>query len=565
MRAAALAALLLLAGAAVAQPAARAATAAEAGEAEHVHTLQPGDTLIGLGQRLFAEPGHWREVARLNRVRDPYRMPVGSTLRIPLRLLRSEGASAAVTAVRGSVLGAGGTAALASGQQLAEGSEIVTGADGQASLRLVDGTVLRLRAGSRLRIDESRRWPTVDATRSAVRLEQGRVEVQAQPARGGQPGFRIGTPQGVLGVRGTEFRVESEGGRTRAEVLEGLVAASAVGAAGAAGAAVQPVAAGFGTVIDATGVATPLPLLPPPATAQLPALHERPLVRLEMQPLAGATAWRVQIGVDERFEQLLADVRSATPELRIAGLDDGRHPMRLRAVDANGLEGRDALATLVLKARPEPPLPRAPAPRAVIGGSRADFAWTASSQAQRYRVQIARVDAGTAAATAATAFAAPLRDEAGLTDTTLAVEGLAPGPYLWRLASVRGDGDQGPFGDPLPFEMRALPPPPAPPGPPTVGDDSLRLYWQGLPGQRFELQLARDAGFAELVGRHETERSEIELPLPGDGRFHVRLRARDADGFVGPWSAAQHFDLVPCVRAGSGGCWRVDGGRLQRP
>ena len=527
-------------------------------EPVHLHTTAPGDTLIGLARRLLVEPARWPELQRLNAVRNPRRLPVGGTLRIPLSLMRSEPAPAAVSAVRGSVRS--GDAAVTTGQSLPEGSELRTGDDGHVTVRLVDGTVLRLRSGTRARIDESRRLPGAGSTRSGVRLEQGRVEVEAQPARGGQPGFRIVTPQGVLGVRGTEFRVDADETRTRSEVLEGVVAAR-----GAVAAEEQRVAAGFGTVIDAGGrVAPPTPLLPAPDLARLPPLHERPLVRLSLPLPPGAVGWRAQVGADDRFEALLADVRSETPELRIAGLDDGRYPIRLRAVAANGLEGRDARSTLTLKARPEPPLPRAPAARAVVRGDRVEFAWAASSEARRYRLQLALMTPGSDPAAAA--FDTPgqdLKDLKDLDALTATVQPLPPGHYAWRLASLRADGDQGPFGDPQAFELRPLPPPVAPPAPPTVGDQSIRVFWQGLPGQQFDFQLARDAAFTQVIDERRTDRTEIELPLPGSGRFHVRLRGRDADGFVGPWSASQHVDVVPCVRVAQGSCVRVEGGNLQ--
>ena len=529
-----------------------AARSAPADEAAHVHLTVAGDTLIGLGRRYLADPGQWPQLASVNQVRNPRRLPVGRGIRIPLRLMNVEPAPASVLAASGAVRS--GNAAVAVGQSLPEGSDLATGADGHVTVRLVDGTLLRLRAGGRLRIDESHRVPAAAAVRSGVQLDQGRVEVQAQPARGGQPGFRIHTPQGVLAVRGTEFRVATEAMQTLGEVLEGAVAVAGRDGAG------QHVSAGQGTVVDAAGrVAAPLALLPAPDLSGLPALHEQPLVRLVLPPLPGAAGYRVQVARDERFDALLADLRSATPELRIAGLADGRYPMRLRAVGGNGLEGRDALATLWLKARPEPPLPRAPAARATLRGSAADFAWTASSEAARYRLQLARDD-GSAAP-----FSAPLLDLKDLAALAHRADGLPPGVYVWRVGSVRADGDAGPFGDPMHFELRALPPQPAPPEPPAVGDRSIRFFWQGVPGQRFELQVARDADFQTRVAEPLLDGNTFELPLPGPGRHFVRLRARDADGFVGPWSATQFFDVPNCVRDAQAGCVRTEGGPLQPP
>ncbi|MCA0240356.1 MAG: FecR domain-containing protein [Proteobacteria bacterium] len=521
------------------------------GEAVHEYVVQRGDTLIGLGRRFLIDPAAWGELARSNQMRDPRRMAVGRTLRIPLRLMRTEPAPATVVSASGAAQSGG--AELVNGQQVAEGAAVSTGADGQVTLRLVDGTLLRLRPAGRVQIEESRRVPGTEGVRSGVRLEQGRVEVQAKPAGGGQPGFRIGTPQGVLAVRGTEFRVNADAATTRGEVLEGTVAAS-----GSPTAAEQRVGAGRGTLIDAAGQVTPpVALLAAPDLAGLPALHERPLVRLALAPLPGAVAYRAQVARDERFDVLLADVQSASPELRIAGLEDGRYALRVRAVDKLGLEGLDARGTLQLKARPEPPLPRAPAPRAEIRGDKADFAWAANSQAATYRLQIARADA------APRAFDAPLHDLRDLTQLDHVLERLAPGAYVWRLASIKADGDQGPYTDPLTFEMKPLPPQPAPPGPPTVSDGSVRLFWQGLAGQRFDFEVATDEAFTRFVAQLALDTTEIDLPLKGaTGRFYVRLRAKDADGYVGPWSSTQHFDVPNCVRDAQRGCVQLQGGLL---
>lgn len=532
--------------------AATAAAPAPDGEL-YVHQVVPGDTLIGLGQRLLTQPAAWPQLQRLNRVRDPRRMPVGSELRIPLALMRTEPAPATVASTRGDARLAGQP--LAPGQPVAEGGQISTGPDGQVTLRLVDGTQLRLRSGSRLHLDLSRRLPGTDSSLSGVQRDEGRLEAQtpARPARGGRPGFRVNTPQGVLAVRGTEFRVGHDAQGTRGEVLQGVVGVAGRVAGGTA--AEVRLAAGFGTVIDASGrVAVPQPLLPAPDVSGLPALHERPLVRLTLPAQPGATGYRVQVAADEGFDQLLADVSAPTPELRIAGLDDGRYRVRLRAIGPQGVEGLDATAVLTLKARPEPPLPRAPAPDGVIRGQQVQLAWAASSQAQRYRLQVRRADAD---------GAAPVLDLPALDGLSHTLDAVEPGRYQWRLRSLRANGDAGPWGDALGFEVKPLPPTPGPPAPPEVGDDTVRFFWQRLPGQTFEFHVARDAAFQQVVHRQDIDGTAIELPLPGTGRFHVRLRARDADGFVGPWSASQHFDVTACVRDSQQACVRVEGAKLQ--
>ncbi len=515
---------------------------AAAAEPAFLYTTAVGDTLIGLGRRFLVDPAGWPELTRANAVPNPNRIPIGTVLRIPLRLMATEPLPALVTAVSGEVR-TSGDAAVTAGQSLPEGSELRTG-DGNATVQLVDGTVLRLRAASRLQIDESQRIPRAGMVRSGVRLQQGQVEVQARRAAAGQPGFRIGTPQGVLGVRGTEFRVgaDDSSGLTRGEVLEGAVAAD-----GAAARPGQLVKAGFGVVVDRTGsVAPPVALLPAPDLSQLPALQERPLVRFTLAAMTGAAAHRGQVSRDASFEQLLVDTRTTSTELRIAELPDGDYVLRVRGEDVHGLQGLNAEHRFRLKARPEPPLPSAPAPRAISSGDGVGFAWTFNPDARSYRLQLSRSED----------FAAPLQDLRGQTERTLALAGLAPGVYFWRLASERSATDQGPFGAVHRFELRPLPPPPKPA---QVGEESLQLSWEGLPGQTFEVQFARDAAFTALILERKVDAPSIELALPGSGRFYVRVRARDADGFVGPFTTPQQFDIPNCLRAGSGGCVKAGG------
>jgi hypothetical protein len=540
-----------------------AAQIAAQGTEEPVHVLAAGrgDTLIGLGKRYLLDPKRWPELARANRLPNPNRIATGQPIRIPLRLMRVESVPATVLSVTGTAsAGAAGAAPniLQPGQTVPEGGEVITGPDGHVTIRLVDGTLLRLRPDSRLQLRESNRLRDADAVRSGARLKSGRIEVEAAPAPPGRPGFTVDTPQGVLGVRGTEFRVavaaagsgDATAG-TRGEVLGGAVAFT-----GAASPAGERVPSGFGSLIGQRGdVVPPIRLLPAPLTQGLPNLQERLLMRFALPVQAGAVAYHGQIARDAAFDQVVADLVSPGPELRFADLPDGDYVLRVRSVDGKGLEGLDASHAFRLKARPEAPLPSAPAPRAVLIGERAELAWTASPAAQSYRLRLA----------SSTDFKTPLRDVQGLQGLGTVLDGLAPGTYYWQLASARagaaaGALDQGPWGDVSSFEMRPQAPVPLPP---RVSERAINFAWAGLPGQTFDFEVARDPAFAQvLVKRQLTEpRFELTLPLPppSSGRFYVRLRATDADGYVGPFGGAQFFEIEDqnCWRDGSGNCVRA--------
>jgi hypothetical protein len=536
------------------------AQGADTAEAMHVVDAVRGDTLIGLAQRYLAEPKRWPEMARANALRNPNRLAIGDRIRIPLRLMRTEPVPATVVSVTGNVSGGAAatpTSSLQAGQTVPEGGEVVTGPDGHVTIRLVDGTLLRLRPDSRLLLRESNRLRDAEGVRSGARLKSGRVEVEAAPAPPGRPGFSVDTPQGVLGVRGTEFRVSVNpaasggSGGTGGEVLGGAVAFT-----GQASPAGERVGAGFGTLIGPRGdVDKPVPLLPALPTDGLPTLQERLLMRFALPTLPGAAAYHGQIARDAAFDQVVADLVSPGPELRFAELPDGDYILRVRGIDGKGLEGLNANHPFRLKARPEAPLPSAPAPRATLIGNRAELAWTNAKEARSYRLRVSNT----------ADFKTILRDVADLRTASTVLEGLSPGVYFWQLASARAPGeggrvDQGPWGDVNSFEIR----PPAPVSqPPRVSDKAINFVWAGLPGQTFDFEVARDAPFSQLVLQRSLNEPSFELvlplPAPSTGRFYVRLRAIDADGYVGPFGSAQFFDIEakPCWRDGSGECVRA--------
>ncbi len=62
-----------------------------------------GDTLYEVAERYLTDAGGWRALARLNHVSAPRRLPAGMTLRLPLDLLRRDATSASIVALSGLV------------------------------------------------------------------------------------------------------------------------------------------------------------------------------------------------------------------------------------------------------------------------------------------------------------------------------------------------------------------------------------------------------------------------------------------------------------------------------
>jgi hypothetical protein len=202
-------------------------------------------------------------------------------------------------------------------------------------------------------------------------------------------------------------------------------------------------------------------------------------------------------------------------------------------VDALGLEGLDTVRPFRLKARPEPPFIAGPSDKAKTAAPGAKTAWSTSTEAATYHLQVsAKADFSTLAV-----------DEARLAATDADVGSrLGRGTWHWRVASVRADGDRGPWSDARSFTV--IPDPPTP----KAGKDAdgrLAFEWSGEPGQRYQFQLASDADFAQMVVDRMLDEPKVAFDEPGIGEYFFRIRAVDADGFQGPFSAAQRLDVYP--------------------
>ena len=512
---------------------------------EMVYVARPGDTLIGIGERMLARPADWPKLVGPNRVRDPNRIQPGREIRIPLEMLRSIAASAEVVQTTGDVRLAASKPE--KGAQLSEGAALSTGKDGYATLRLADGSLLHVQRETQVKLDRMRTYPGTDFVRSDVRLDAGRVEANARARAPGASRFEVRTRLATAAVRGTDFRVSAgaDGKTTGAEVLAGTVA---LGGGEQTDKNAVVLAAGFGSVVDESGVPRPAaPLLAAPDLSGVATLQERVVVRLRFAESPRATGYRIQVAGDGEFRSVLREEVLRAPDVRISGLADGEYHFRARAVDALGLEGRDASTLFRLKARPEPPFASSPAPRGKVRANEVVLEWTANPDAASYRLQIAEDEA----------FRNPLRSESAVRDTRYTLSGVKFGNYFWRIASIKGASDNGPWGDAQSFSFLS---PPANPEPPSETADNFVFRWPGEPGQRFLLQIAPDETFAGITTSLETSEAAASIARPQPGTYFLRVRATDPDGFVGPFTRAQRFEVrridppppPPMLRDGGG-------------
>jgi len=251
--------LLAVAGAVPAQP--------QGADADWRYRIQPGDTLITLTEDWLAPPRTWRCLQKLNHVPDPLRLMPGSTLRMPVAWLKREASVAEAVFARGQVTrlrgGAGET--LATGATLQSGDRIRTGAQSSASLRFADGSRLLIPPDSDVTLEQLMVLGRGALPAVRIGVQQGGADSRVTPNAQRVPLYEVRTPHVNLGVRGTEFRVQTAGSQSRMQVLSGAVHADGLG---------PDVATGQGLLAEGAARSV-APLLPAPDLSGLTPVAER--------------------------------------------------------------------------------------------------------------------------------------------------------------------------------------------------------------------------------------------------------------------------------------------------
>lgn len=494
--------------------------------------IKHGDTLISIATEYLINPHAWQRLQTLNRIADPKRLVPGSTLRIPVSLLRRDAAAAQVIYIRGkATLVPRGAArqALQQDTTLKTGDRIETGPDSNVSLRFVDGTRLLLAPNSHITLSEMLLFGKTGMAQTLVELHRGQVETQA--AKQVQPAARYEIKSRTLNlaVRGTDFRVSTEDAATaitRSEVLEGGVKASVTASA-------VNVPAGFGTLAAAgEKPRPPIKLAPAPQLVAAPARVDRLPLHFKWEPSPGIERYRAQIFSGKNHDQPELDGVFQGNAAKWVDLPDGSYQLRVRAIDANGLEGLNRNHAFIIKARPEPPFIIGPADGAKVYGPQAVFSWSGVSVAQHYHFQLsAQAD-----------FSQLLLDLPTQANTSYTQE-LKPGRYYWRIASIAVGNDHGPFSDPQSFTQKKIPESPAL-EPPQVSANELLIRWRaGEAGSTYRLQFSRDENFSSLSKELILERNLAQLENPAAGIHFARIQTIDSDGFAGPYGATQKLEV----------------------
>ena len=256
---------------------------------------------------------------------------------------------------------------------------------------------------------------------------------------------------------------------------------------------------------------------PAPTVTKLPTQFEKPGVRFVFPALPGAVSYRAQIAFDNAFTNLVANATSASPDAAFVNLPDHTLFLRVRGVDVNGQEDKDATHIFSVNARPLPPTLVQPRDKSLLSGDKVTLVWLPSPDAVVYRVQVG----------ADVSFLKLLVDQNGVAGVTLTPAAtLKPASYLWRVASFNTKNEPGPWNEVQSFTV--------PSSAPVINATRVRgemsLEIGGSTAQSHQVQIVRDEKFTNLVSDRVLAGNKFELGALAANAYYVRVRTNTDAG-----------------------------------
>lgn len=301
------------------------------------YTVRPNDTVSSLARQYLKSSVTWQELARYNRLPSDGIIQVGTQLRMPLQWLAVKQAQAKLTAISGDVQiqDANGVWRPAqSNEAIQVGQQIKVGVNSSARLQFADASELVMQPQSSVVMDTLSVYAGGYMADTQLRLQSGRVEVHANPrGRQGQR-FEVVTPAAVASVRGTQFVVDAQGGRTVQQTNEGQVSLQA----GQSSVLVQE---GFGSAVKIGEKPIPPEIIKPaPVLLNPTAKFVDFPVLFNWVEQREATGWVMQVGRDPQMAQLVLTHEAKHPFLDAGVLADGSYYLRAWTLDENGLPSK---------------------------------------------------------------------------------------------------------------------------------------------------------------------------------------------------------------------------------
>lgn len=296
-----------------------------------IFEVEQGNTLEGLSKTYTGNPNNWHILQNLNGVADPYKMPIGTLLKIPLSLIPRASSTAKVVHVKGNVQHDNTNAT--KDEYLKESSLIQTGNNSFITIELSDQSQITVLPNTELELEQLQKFSGAGITDSVIRIKNGTVESDVAPNGEGVGRFEIRTPITITGVRGTRLKVSKDDNGTNQEVLKGNINTKSLALQQS-----QNIPQGYGASYNQQGeLRSYKKLLAAPEISSSKKNGGSWLIKYK--PVSDAVKYKITISSDKNGMLIESSQTTTKLEKAVSASTGGTHYIAIRAIDKLGLEG----------------------------------------------------------------------------------------------------------------------------------------------------------------------------------------------------------------------------------
>ncbi|KZY83886.1 hypothetical protein A3741_03520 [Oleiphilus sp. HI0069] len=474
------------------------------------YTLRPGDNLQKVSQGLLNRQHTWTDLIRYNKIEQVSALAPGSIIKIPMHWLKHQPKPAVAKSVSGSALIKRASKSvfklLKTNMNIRVGDEVAT-KKGNVLIEFADSSTIRLEENSNLVFNKLSHFGKTGMVDTRLRLKRGSLSTEVTPLVKGSR-YEITTPSAVAAVRGTEFRLSTQGNETQLEVIEGEV--SFAGEHGT-----TQVFAGNGArikkgsaIIEQTKLAdAPKALFAERVVDDLPST-------LSWEEQKSAEAYRVQLTDNKQNGKLVKQGKIQKPELELEHIENGEYDVSMRAIDANGFEGVDSVTRIAVDIGTEQAKLIAPLAKSILDSTKPTFSWNFVKPDTLGKLQISK-DKGFNLLISQTDFDAAQQ--------IAPRKALMPGSYYWRVVSLADDGETA-NSEVRNFSVRGILKPVKILSVNYI-DSQVGLFWNKVDNtQAYILQVSDSKSFENILKEQTIAKARAHLRLTPGKRYFARVK-----------------------------------------
>ncbi|QSP93456.1 FecR domain-containing protein [Marinobacter salinisoli] len=494
-----------------------------------IYTLRSGDTFNQVASELLTANVSANRLRQYNNLADDTPLAEGDRLRIPLSWLKRQPEPARISSVSGMVQvisGADGRKQPVTRDTLIRvGDEILSG-NGSATVRLADGSEIRISPDSRLTFNRLTQFGKSGMVDTRLRLNRGEIHTRVKPVMEGGARFEIETPSAVAAVRGTVFALQTSGEATSLQVTHGAVDFGKPGLT-------QRIPAGYGAAVSTGGTSgMSIRRLPPaPEIQPLPTkLTQLPTTLKWVDNQAPSYQLDIFDAENGRWVES-RQVRENQHKLSL--LDNGKYDVHVAAVGYDGVAGMPAVTRIDIDLQAQVANLVAPADGAAANDDMPEFQWSLNGKNELARVEIAEDESFNNLIT--TSEWAP-------ENAALPSRPLGPGHYYWRVVTEAG-GNSVAISKPRKLTVNGSLPPAR-----IISvnylDSQVRVFWERVAtANQYLLQLSEEPDFDNVIKEATLADTSAALRLIPGRRYFVRLKALSEGPLTSRWGPGRELYL----------------------